>query len=410
MEVFELLFLYSLGLTLFFLPFGVFPSNIFVVISMILGVAQIVKTGMCNFWQWTLVLPIMVVFMTVTLIYSQDKAQGIKLLERSLSMFLLPIIISGMKINFNKHVRLFYFLIAGLITTFAVSVTNSVMRSISIVNGDWFFNSSVDKSFAFYDSILRGGNYFFGGDFSQYFAHPTYISLFATIGIIFLMNKKGKLSYILISTLIIYIFLLSSRSAVFTLIVISVFYMIKFKVRKVKLIGLMGMLLIAIYILNPRTKVLYERLIDFTSKKNYNYTTSEQSRLLAWNASISLILDQPFFGFGIGDANDVLKEQYRTSEYNYNYNNDYNAHNQYLQTGLQMGFVGILLLISPLLYAFIKYNNPHIQAVILCFIIAFLFESMLSRFYGVLFYTVVMSIILNDKSATFTFEENSKES
>ena len=67
-------------------------------------------------------------------------------------------------------------------------------------------------------------------------------------------------------------------------------------------------------------------------------------RLLEWRASLSTVAKSPILGTGTGDGQAALHDYYST----YNTSTTgltYNAHNQYLQTTIELGLVGLLLLL-----------------------------------------------------------------
>ena len=88
------------------------------------------------------------------------------------------------------------------------------------------------------------------------------------------------------------------------------------------------------------------------------------------------------FGVGTGDTNDELVKRYREDNMTYVLKKELNAHNQYLQTFLALGILGILLLLAhfiiPLIYA-VKYRQWVYIIFIITILLNFLVESMLER-------------------------------
>lgn len=113
-------------------------------------------------------------------------------------------------------------------------------------------------------------------------------------------------------------------------------------------------------------------------------------RLSLWRNAFLVWEEEPLMGFGVGDAKkrlmEVHGEQGLDAVFNTKY---YNAHNQFLETAMQTGLIGVIalfiVLAIPIYYSIRKKQELIFQFLIICFI-NFLFESMLQRLAGVLFF------------------------
>ena len=82
------------------------------------------------------------------------------------------------------------------------------------------------------------------------------------------------------------------------------------------------------------------------------------------------------------------------------YKQKLNAHNQYLQTALSIGFFGLIVLLISLFLPFVdSFKNGNFLLIIFLLIISFnfLFESMLERQSGVVFYAFFNSFLFFSK-------------
>src|SRR6185437_4739329 len=73
---------------------------------------------------------------------------------------------------------------------------------------------------------------------------------------------------------------------------------------------------------------------------------------------------------------------------------NYNMHNQYMESYLQFGAAGVLLLIAILfciIYYSIRFENMYMLYTALLFSIAFITESVLETQSGILLFTIIIS-------------------
>lgn len=123
-----------------------------------------------------------------------------------------------------------------------------------------------------------------------------------------------------------------------------------------------------------------------TSKKS---TTAARAEI--WKVSLKLIAKKPVLGYGVGGEKNLLVNAYTELGLFYFAEQKLNAHNQFFQTGIAIGGLGLLVLILMLfipLYFSLK-NRYYLYG---CFIVLigfnFLTESMLERQAGVVFYAL----------------------
>ncbi|MCE1169300.1 MAG: O-antigen ligase family protein [Sphingobacteriia bacterium] len=127
---------------------------------------------------------------------------------------------------------------------------------------------------------------------------------------------------------------------------------------------------------------------------------SEEStvqRMMILKSSLKVIKSTWMTGVGTGDIHDALERQFLADHANYSAQQNYNPHDQYLQTMIGLGLPGLLLLLI-MLYGPLLYLRERINLVYLSFILVFgfnlLFESMLERQAGVLFYALFNPLFL----------------
>lgn len=395
----------------FLLPLGINPSTPFFIAAIILGIVQIFRTRTCNRRDLVfLSYPILIVIMFISLSYSTNVSEGLNRLERSLPLLFFPLVLMFIKEDKVIVLKLFKALLFGILISLCINLYLAFSNSITIENGQMVFDSSVATGYSFMESFRHGGSHFIGGEFSQ-LIHPSYLALYILSTAVFFYNKKlGRAKFIVYTILFLYLFLLASRGAFVIMLVLLVLYVFAEGTLRQKMVKgvLLVFLGIAMFNLNPRIKIFYERLVDFTQKKNFNYTTSEQSRILIYQSSWQLVTDAPLFGYGVGDANDKLQEVYLSSGYLKNSEDKYNAHNQYFQTMLQTGAIGLGFLLLPFLTLLYRTRNVQMFSMIVVLGGSLLFESMFVRYNGILFYAIIIPFLLREKQVVIDEFRNGK--
>jgi O-antigen ligase len=171
-------------------------------------------------------------------------------------------------------------------------------------------------------------------------------------------------------------------------------------IKKKRIYSIVVLLLVVVsFFLNFNVKALNGRYVNAIevikeendTKKTHN-STSE--RLDLYKSSINLFVQSPIFGYGSGDAKDVLKSRLKDSRDSYL--NSLNAHNQFFQTALSIGGIGLLVLLSlfiiPIIYA-IRSKHYVLVIILINFAIGFLFEAMLERIMGVYAFSFILVVI-----------------
>lgn len=119
-------------------------------------------------------------------------------------------------------------------------------------------------------------------------------------------------------------------------------------------------------------------------------------RILIWKTAIDIWKIKPIFGYGIGDSERSLVEEYKLRNNREAYLKKYNCHNQFLETITQTGITGLILLllvfVIPIYQAIKKKQELLLLFLMICFI-NFLFETMLHRLAGVTFFSFWYSFL-----------------
>jgi len=170
---------------------------------------------------------------------------------------------------------------------------------------------------------------------------------------------------------------------------------------KVLALGSVTIVLLGVF---PVNKARYEEMIDFKKDYTQNKWGGRDIRIQKWLNSLELISEQPLLGTGTGDMQDELLKVYKRNDFEIAYNNNYNPHNQYLQTWATFGLIGLFFLFGILAVSFkysISSGNLLYVILVLMLALSMITESMLERHKGVVFFSFFLLLFgayyLNDR-------------
>jgi len=98
-----------------------------------------------------------------------------------------------------------------------------------------------------------------------------------------------------------------------------------------------------------------------------------EPRIFLWEAALSVIKEKPVLGYGVSNAQeqyDIARAKYQTEEFRLSWKHIriLTSHNQFLQTTMEFGVLGLILLLFIYIYPiFIADKNRKLFAVLLIF-------------------------------------------
>jgi O-antigen ligase len=204
----------------------------------------------------------------------------------------------------------------------------------------------------------------------------------------------------------------SKAGVVCLFIVLSVqFYSIlKSKQKKVNWFLGIGVLLFSlVFVINNPIKTRFETMLSALGNiqtKNNSSVESNTARILMWNASWQVWKKDLILGVGTGDYNDELIDYNKSNKNLGVAKEELNAHNQFLNTSVQLGLLGLIVLVMIFISTF-SYSQKSIWQVLILtvFFINFLVESFLETQAGVvLFSTLLLLLFKNNKTDQFELD------
>jgi len=275
---------------------------------------------------------------------------------------------------------------------------------------------------SFMINILRAGvNYHHTPDLTYFFytglspIHPSYMALyvsFALISILYLGFKKTAfdlkcaqgLGIIIFILLLIYLFLLSSKAGIIVFTVTLFMFIIARYAHKAKTKHLITAIVIVILVpilaicSIPTVKGRFQAMIsavEHARDANLDSQESSMERVAIFITSSKFAYHTLPWGVGTGDTKDEIIENYRKLGSKTINDRYLNAHNQYLQTTITLGILGLaslfLILVGGFRYA-IKKRNVLFFSFLILIGLNMLFESMLEQQAGVIFITLFFTL------------------
>src|SRR5690606_18692132 len=182
--------------------------------------------------------------------------------------------------------------------------------------------------------------------------NPSYVSLYILLVLSYYLKKELNSIWRFLAVLIlfVYLFLLASEAAYYTIFIMAVLLVWKVKDRSKRYLLVLTVLLgTIVFVNNPHffNEPAIEARQHITDIDRADLPITEHDRWLTWKAAIKAIEEAPLLGYGVGDAKDVLVAKYKElgPAYQNHVKHRYNAHNQFLQTWLETGIPGIFILL-----------------------------------------------------------------
>ena len=339
--------------------------------------------------------------------------QGWKEAESKLGFFVLPLVFCS---------TTFFTTIMRRKVMTVLSVTVTLVALYCLGTALYHFSYTGNREVFFYHQLV-----------SPVLHHAIYFSVYIFIAIIFIVLEKPSIGFLTknswvtatwVGFLIIFLFLLSSKLVLFLFILFLLKVIIDLNKKKMKKFTLVAFsvivvsLIAAVVVIDNPVKQRFADMkgnIEMLSLEKYNagmYFNPWEFRLLVWRFTYEIIRDKNAFPMGVGPTNDQ-KELQKKYQYMGLYSGaegspghgylDYNCHNQFLQSTLESGIPGLLVLISWCIVLLLKAYKKKERVLnwIIVIIFAFFFtESVFERQYGMILTTLFPLMYLYSKPQT----------
>jgi len=345
--------------------------------------------------------------------YSSNQDKAWFDVQQKLALVVFPILLAGMSDYFWKNIRwVFWAFLAGLFVASIYDLVYAMQMSFAAGETENIFRYWVyerHENVGFIKLINMRMSYFSYGYFSH-FMHPSYFSMYLIFGIplIYHLYKTrlkpkslNKIGYFFLGIYFIFIiYLLQSTAGFISLAVILLLMLINETsiVKKKKLSFFLFGFILSIFAVLFIVNIKSNHLSDFKNKfSTESVSTSSSIRLEMWKNSYSMWVENPIIGIGPSDIRDVFKEKLAESGNIEFATGNYNMHNQFLESFIGLGILGLIALLSILFYSFktaLKNKNLLLAYLLIIIIINFFFESVLNRQSGLFFLLFFLSLLV----------------
>lgn len=388
-------------LLLFSLPLGQMAlSNLLLILLLLQSLILFRKKDWAGVFHDSFFWPsaLFFIYMALSLSWSTNPENGLSQLETKTSFLLVPLFLIAGKRHWDpalrdKALKVFWW---GNLLAVAIALLYASYRSI--------------QTGAFYETNAFGRRYYFlYTHLASPLMHPGYVGTFvgmAILSALFLQQKADRMGkriyWASIGLFILFMILLQAR-----INLIALFFVLGLAAlvqaimsRNYKLLSLpVGavILLGTMVLLAPESlKKRYLQVPDFSYDISGEDFNSATYRLAEWKSAVHAIDKKPWFGNGLGGNSEALNEAYHDLKFWEGLKKGFNAHNQYLETMLATGLIGLLLLlylIGNYAYHAWRQRDYLILLNVLFFAICLSTESMFERIWAVLLFTIFFTLM-----------------
>ncbi|MBC8110096.1 MAG: O-antigen ligase family protein [Verrucomicrobia bacterium] len=410
-EINQSVYFVCLGLVVSTLPFQIHPNSV----AVLLLSAHWLMEG--NFsqkfqrlWQNKTALWLLAFFglQVIGWAYTSNQAKVWGIFEKELSFLALPLIIASSAPLSHQKVQFL----------FKIFVLACLLASVSclIANGYHTYNTGCWETFN--PLNLSNESHFWGDGLTHFIENsPICFSLYIAFCQFFIVQNTSKhwqqlsnlhksLRLLLLLYFNVFMVMLSSMGSMGGFFLVSIVFLFfyafskKYYLLVFSMIGIFIVLNVSLIFLIPQTKTKIESVLrqPLKATDDEKIRNSLTLRMAKWESAWEIIQKNMFFGVGTGDAEDALEAMYKQKNYQYLYQMRFNAHNQFLQTWVTFGLVGLLVFamgIFPAMIQAFRQKDYLYVCWLLVFVLVCQIECLLEINKGIVFYALFNAIFSN---------------
>lgn len=328
------------------------------------------------------------VMLILGLLYTDSLEAGMRVLETSLSLFVLTFIFEKLKpFDKQKLYAVLWVFAGGLLVAFLYCLSFSVYRYLGSHNVTEFFGDNLTSAL---DNV-----------------HPIYFGYYVitviTFGLYLIYNQEKTVVSMPVTLAItvfffIMLLLIDSSTAIVGVLFPLLYFTLKFVYEDRRVMS---------HYIAFSASVLFLVCLFAANNLNLpggNVTEDYWERYVLWESALHALPDW-LIGVGTGDASSVLNEYYRMHNLSAFAASNYNAHNQFIETLFEVGIPGLavmIILIGRPIYMAVQTQNIFGFLCIFPFLIYGMTEVFLGRYQGVVFFSLLhhafISLLLQQRS------------
>lgn len=329
----------------------------------------------------------------IGLVWTENYAFAWSDIGMKLSFLLFPVIFFTFKIKINFQTFIQFF-IASMVIIVSILLIHAAFKSIYYPEDNhWAY---------FFESEFTGRMH------RSYFA--TYTAITSVFSLLIFM-KNGKKKFYLFSFILMTVatVLTISKAGILILILclllVFIHRMIQLKKWIFLALGSVSIIVGIILLVSLSERVssrfmMISKAISEIKLRDNPDSESNEARLIMWNTSIQLIKGYPILGAGTGDVKDALIAKNIEIGNTGVAEKKLNAHNQYLNTWVQIGvfgFVSLLMIFTFIFYIAKKEKNMYLFYFGLILFLSLLTESFLETQAGIIPFGLLSFAILSTR-------------
>lgn len=347
--------------------------------------------------------------LTLSLLWAISPKEANQALERQISYIILPIIaLFGFNTRYKPK---------QIMTAFVGGATFTALAYFFVIF--YIYNFQYYFGYPQYTISYSGMPFDFYADVSSVIKHRFYHCTLLLVAFLMLIYLKGDLikrygksnAYLIIafiSTIILgTIWMTGSRASILTIGILCALYVGRRLIRKGKIaITIVSAVMIigisfAVLFSSPRMNNVKINDLLITSEKPAD--PQMEPRVYIWQVALKELPDYILTGKGAGSTKSFMAEQYKRYDMPEFYSDRrFNTHNQYLETCVELGFGGLILLLVALLSnVYVAQRKSRVFVIYFTTLLLFnlLFDSLLSRSDGVVLICLmnILFILMNRK-------------
>lgn len=339
--------------------------------------------------SWDLLLYYLV--LVIGLIYSDDMSSGMSVLERNLSLIMVPFLLSKVDHLDKKFLNTtFSVFTVGVITASLICLGYAVWRDMYL---DFHHGYYYDQFTTIIDS------------------QPTYMAYYVCFSIIFLLYflsyestttfQKTGISFAIIFLSVI-LMLTAGRSTFASMLMMTSFFFLKLLFETAPLrnrllgIAVTTLLVAIIFFQSPYVRKIIPDFPNGRSGSMQQIRGDSWERLILWKSAIEAS-SNIMVGVGTGDHGVVMNEYFRSHGLPEYAESNLNAHNQYIQILFSNGLIGLaavlILMMRPIMLSVWR-QNIFGMLTFFPFLIYGISEVFLGRYQGIIFFVLLHKLFV----------------
>lgn len=389
---------YLLAFFVVSLPFDRFYSELTLILFLVHTIIHLTKTKLHHALSIeTLILTSVFLVTVIGLSYSPYKSEGLKELEKQLSILLFPILLSTCGLNLRRYGTNFLLL-------FAFScVLNTLYLYFDAIRIIRYNNMPI--------STLFSGAFINHNFSSPVGIHATYFAMYCLLSAVVVIyvflrrhDKTSRIIYVFsLLVLLAGLLQLASKAVLISGVIISLclpfllFKSIKTRMEWIAVIG--GALAVGGILIANSASFKMRYVAEFKGDLSQQSINNEilEPRLTRWDYILHVVKRSPLTGYGTGSEMDLLKRTYFENKLYNSYLHELNSHNQYLSFLVETGAWGLCVFLLTLIAGLagaIRQKNVYLLSFLIIVCIVSFSENILDTNKGIFFYSFFFSLFV----------------